>query len=477
MTHIEKKALSSMQSSIDPKEDTSKSGNTNPQGASFIDETLPWANRDRLKSSKAMLVGVYKAKPEESIAQEHIEELSLLAKTHKIEVVDTVLLQVREFSAATFISKGKVDSLCERAQEKGCNLIIFDDEISPAQQRNLESELKLPVIDRREVILGVFADRARSHEAKLQVELARIQYMYPRLKRMWTHLSRQSGGGGGSSGGGYLKGEGEKQIEIDRRILKRRMGQLADELKEVERYRTTQRALREKNSIPVFGIVGYTNAGKSTLMKKLTGADVLVEDMLFATLDTTTRRLTLPHGQEVLVIDTVGFIRKLPHQLVAAFKSTLEETVHADILIHLIDSSHPNALGQAQTTLEVIKELNTKETPIITVMNKVDLAAGADAASQQSMLQKLKMSYPRAISLSAITGEGLQDLFNEMEVILQRGRVRVQLKIPQSRYDIALDAKKVGILKSEDYEENDIILDIELSKGDADRIASLLKKI
>lgn len=437
----------------------------------FVDDTLPWADRNRLRTAQALLVGVYATKNEESTAQEHIEELALLAETHRIQVREKVLLRVREFCAKTFISSGKLEELRARAHETGCDLIIFDDEITPSQQRNLEEELKLPVIDRTEVILGVFADRAKSHEAKLQVELARVQYLVPRLKRMWTHLSRQAGGGGGMSGGGYQKGEGEKQIEIDRRILKRRMSQLQKEIDEVEKYRATQRALREKNAVPVFAIVGYTNAGKSSLLKRLTDADVLVEDMLFATLDTTTRRFTLPSAQEVLLIDTVGFIRKLPHQLVAAFKSTLEEAVEADFLIHLIDSSHPNALGQAGTTIDLLKELHAGNSPTITAINKVDIA---DNEQQQSMIQKLKMAYPRSVMLSAKTGQGIDDLFAEMELLLKAGRVRLELRIPQSRYDLVVEAKKIGRMYSEDYDENDVVLDIELPKGEAERLKSKL---
>ncbi len=435
----------------------------------FVDDTLPWADRNRLRTAQALLIGVYTSKNEESAAREHVQELALLSETHKISVCETALIHARDFSAKTFISSGKIEELQQLALEKGCTLIIFDDEITPSQQRNLEEEFKLPVIDRREVILGVFADRAKSHEAKLQVELARVQYLIPRLKRMWTHLSRQAGGGGGMSGGGYLKGEGEKQIEIDRRILKRRQGQLQKEIDEIERYRVTQRALREKNAIPVFAIVGYTNAGKSSLLRLLTGADVYIEDMLFATLDTTTRRFTLPSAQEVLLIDTVGFIRKLPHQLVAAFKSTLEEAVEADFLIHLIDSSHPNALGQAETTVHLLKELHAGQTPMITVINKIDLS---DNEQQISMIQKLKIAYPRSVLLSAKTGEGVDALFAEMELLLKAGRERLELLIPQSRYDLVLEAKKNGRVYSEEYRDNDVVLDIELPKGEAQRLRS-----
>jgi len=320
-----------------------------------------WYDQDRIRTSKALLVGVYKKSSEIEITNEHLKELELLSETHHINVVDRWSTMVREFSAATFLSSGKLGQLKERIAEVGANLVIFDDEISPVQDRNLEETLRVPVVDRTEIILGVFADRAKTKEAKLQIEMAQVQYLAPRLKRMWLHLSRQAGGGGGIGGGGYTRGKGEKQIEMDRRDLKRRHEQLQKELKGVVKYRHTQRRRREKNQIPSFAIIGYTNAGKSTLLNELTDAHVLVEDMLFATLDTTTRQFILPNHQKVLLIDTVGFIRKLPHLLVAAFKSTLEEAVEADVLLHLIDSSHPRALEQAKTTFEVLQELNAEK--------------------------------------------------------------------------------------------------------------------
>lgn len=451
----------------------------------FSADSLPWASHKRLQQSSALLIGIYGRKEELKSAQEHLEELNALAETHKIPVNCPLLFQVREFCAATFLPSGKIERIEEELRSTGANLIIFDDEITPAQQRNLEALLKVPVIDRTEVILGVFADRAKSHEAKLQIELARAQYLTPRLKRMWTHLSRQSGGGGGSSGGGYLKGEGEKQIEIDRRILKRRTGQLQRELKEVSKYRATQRASREKNAIPVFAIVGYTNAGKSTLMRRLTGADVLVENMLFATLDTTTRKYTLPNNHEVLLVDTVGFIRKLPHQLVAAFKSTLEEVCYADVLLHVVDASHETALLQAATTLEVLADLDkrfaehrdeyldehfgARDKQVITLLNKVDMATPLQ-------LNKLRMSYPRAIEISAKEGTGIETLLEEMQATLEGGRARVTLKIPQSHYQLVTDARAHGFVKHEEYEDNYVLLDVELLKKDAARLQKLAEK-
>jgi len=419
-----------------------------------------WQDRERLEASKAIVVGVFRKSDERLTAEEHLDELEMLAQTHHITVVDRWATQLRDPSAATFLSSGKLEQLKERVRESGANLVIFDDEISPVQDKNLEEVLRVPVVDRTEIILGVFADRAQTKEAKLQIELAQMQYLAPRLKRMWLHLSRQAGGGGGSSGGGYTRGKGEKQIETDRREIKRRSERLRKELEEVSCYRHTQRSRREKREVPVFGVVGYTNAGKSTLMNRLTDAHVFVEDMLFATLDTTTRQFTLPNHQKILLVDTVGFIRKLPHLLIAAFKSTLEEAVQADILLHLIDSSHENALEHAQATLEVLKELDAQDRPIITVLNKVDLVA--ENPEQEATIQKLRFSYPRAVQISAVTGEGLDQLFEEMIYALKDRRQRLTLKIPQSEYSVVATAIREGEIFSQEYADNDVLIDVEL---------------
>jgi len=429
-----------------------------------------WYDKERIQESKALLVGVFRANKDEEIAIDHINELDLLARTHKISVVDRWCTLIRDFSAATFLSAGKLTQLKERVAAVGANVVIFDDEITPVQQRNLETALRMPVMDRTEVILGVFADRAKTREAKLQIEMAQVKYIAPRLKRMWLHLSRQTGGGGGGTGGGYLRGKGEKQIEMDRRALKRRLERLQEELRGVSRYRQTQRGRRERTAIPVFAIIGYTNAGKSTLMNSLTNAHVFVEDMLFATLDTTTRQFVLPNNQPVLLTDTVGFIRKLPHLLVAAFKSTLEESVEADVLIHLIDSSHPLALEQAKTTFEVLSELNAKDRPIITVINKVDLAKEGDA-HHRAMIQKLRLTYPRAIQVSALTGEGFDLLFEQMMEMVKTRRKRIIVRIPQCEYGVFANVLRDGTIFSKSYVENDIVVDVELPLSHAAQLS------
>lgn len=411
-------------------------------------------SKDDQTTDRALLVSVYKGgSTERQICEEHLQELELLAETFGVEVLNKIPCVVRRYDAATFVTEGKLEELVEAAKAIDATLIIFDDEIAPSQQRNLEKIFKVPVIDRTEVILGIFAQRAQTKEARLQIELAQVKYEAPRLKRLWTHLSRQHGSGGG---GGYQKGEGEKQIEIDRRIIKRKIDLLQKEIDEVKAYRETQRASRQKAQTPVFAIVGYTNAGKSTLLNALTDANVFVEDKLFATLDTTTRKYMLPNNQEVLMIDTVGFIRKLPHLLVAAFKSTLEEAIQADIILHLIDASHPMAEEQAKSTHEVLKELNASEKPIITVLNKIDLCEDKD------MLKRMSHTYPKTVLISALKKQGFNDLQELMIKELAERRQITALRIPQSDYAVVGEIRRLGNVISQDYQENDIVMKVDI---------------
>lgn len=405
---------------------------------------------------RAFLVGAYPKTDSEMTGQEHIHELAQLVETFGAIPIGHTLCFMRKYDPATFLTSGKLEDIAQQLQETKADIVIFDHEISPAQQRNLEKELNCTVMDRTEVILEVFAQRAHTKEARLQVELARTQYLAPRLKRLWTHLSRQAGTGSAGGGGAYLKGEGEKQIEIDRRILKQTLEGLRHEIEEVKQYRITQRQQRIRSGVPIFALVGYTNAGKSSLLNTLTHADTFVEDKLFATLDTTTRRMALSNGQEILVVDTVGFIRRLPHSLIAAFRSTLEESVHADVIIHVIDSSHPMALEQAQTTLEVLKELSVGDTPIIHVLNKID------KPESLSGVEKLRLTYSRCVPISAKIGKGLDQLQERMITELSRGRRRLQLVIPQSEYGTVAELLRHGTVLHQDYSENDILLDIEL---------------
>lgn len=426
---------------------------------------------DSAKTPKALLVGAYGNRMTREIGQEQLDELNALVRTYGAEVVEMQVCLLRNFDASTFIGSGKLEELRDRALTLGVDLVIFDDEISPAQQRNLEKAFGVRVMDRTEVIIEVFAQRAHTKEARLQIDLARTKYEAPRLKRLWTHLSRQAGtGGGGAGGGAYLKGEGEKQIEIDRRLLKKRIEDLQKELKEVQEYRETQRSGRLRSGMPIFAIVGYTNAGKSTLLNALTDAGVFVEDKLFATLDTTTRRLLLRNGQEILLIDTVGFIRKLPHLLVAAFRSTLEESLQADILIHLVDASHPMALEQAKTTHEVLKELNAADRPILTVLNKMD------RAQDKALAERLHLTYPKTVQISALTRQGFDKLEDLLIDELAHQRKRLTLIVPQSEYGVVAEVMRQGHILRQDYEDNDVRLLVELPVSAVGRLTRYIPK-
>ncbi len=416
------------------------------------------------KETKALLVSAYKGSDKKETCIEHLEELDLLVQTYGAIVVKKVPCVIRKYDAATFVTEGKLQELVDLSKELQVDLVIFDDEITPAQQRNLEKAFGISVIDRTEVILNVFAARAQTKEAKAQIELAKVKYDAPRLKRLWTHLSRQSGGGGGSGGGGYLKGEGEKQIEIDRRLLKQKIDLLKREIEDVRAIRATQRNARERSEIPVFAIIGYTNAGKSTLLNALTESSVFVEDKLFATLDTTTRKFELHDTQEILLIDTVGFIRKLPHLLVAAFKSTLEEAIQADVLIHLIDVSHPMAEEQANTTFEVLKELNAENKPVITVLNKID------KCEDQSMIRRLRLKYTKTVPISALQKTGFDELQEMIIKELKSFRKIIKLKVPQSDYAIVSEIMRTGHVVAQSYEENDVILEVDLPESVAGRL-------
>lgn len=422
---------------------------------------------NELVKKKALLISVYKGNLQKETCEEHLDELALLTETYGVEVAGKIPCGVRKYDAATFVTEGKLAELVQAAQDLKVDVVIFDDEVAPSQQRNLEKAFNLPVMDRTGVILEVFAQRAQTKEARLQIELARLKYQAPRLKRMWLHLSRQKATSGG---GAYLKGEGEKQIELDRRILKRNIDQLQKEIDEVKAVRDTQKSSRIRSEIPVFAIIGYTNAGKSTLLNALTDAKVFVEDKLFATLDTTTRKYTLPNNQEILLSDTVGFIRKLPHLLVAAFKSTLEEAIQADILLHLVDASHPMAEEQAATTFEVLKELGASDRPIITVLNKVD------KCENKTMLKRIKILYPKTVEISALKKIGFEELLEQMVNELSLRRRTVNLRIPQSEYEKVSEVMRLGNVLNKDYDENDVLLKVELPSALAGKLQHYIQQ-
>lgn len=374
---------------------------------------------------KAFLIGVQYShnSPEES--QALLNELDELVSNLHFTVVEKDLVRLRQANPKYLLGSGKTLELIEKAKALDCNYIVFDDELSPAQQRNWEKESGLRVIDRNEVILEIFAKRAQTREARLQVELALQQYMLPRLTRAWTHLSRQRGGGGVTQ-----RGEGETQLEIDQRLVRNKISKLQQELKTVIQQRSTQRKQRMKIPLPCGAIVGYTNAGKSSLLNCLSQSDVWVADQLFATLDPTTRKIKLPKGQGLLLTDTVGFIRRLPHKLIEAFKATLEEAIIADFLIHVIDISSTDAEKHYSTTLKVLEELKAQDKPIITVFNKIDLVP-------HPIVQKaMRILCQDAVELSIKTGEGILVLLERIESLLETQSQKLKLLIPHQHYDL-----------------------------------------
>ncbi len=396
----------------------------------------------------ALLIGIFFHNKEQAPCQLSLRELQALTKTFGIQKCTALPCHLRKMSSANILGSGKLLEIQALIAENEIDLLIFDEEISPTQQKNLEKYFQKPVMDRTQLIIEVFAQRAHTAEAKLQVELVQIQYQMPRLKRLWTHLSRQR------SGKGFVKGEGEKQIELDRRILQHRASQLKKEIIQVRAHRKTQRLARQRSTIPTFSIVGYTNAGKSTLLNALTDANILAEDKLFATLDTTTRHYLLPNKQPILLIDTVGFIQKIPPLLVSAFKSTLEEATFTDQIIHVIDASNPNALEQASTTLNILEELGATA-PIITVLNKVDLCNTAT-------LHKIRLAYPRCLTISCLTKKGFPELNERLMDALKASRILLTLKVPQSQYQVVSVIMKEGFINSLDYEGDNVILQAEV---------------
>jgi len=340
--------------------------------------------------------------------------------------------------AATYIGPGKAQEFAEQCRAAEVDTVIFDDELSPAQTRNLEKIFGCKIMDRTALILEIFGQRARTREGKLQIEHAQLEYLLPRLTRYWSHLSRQRGSTGS------IGGEGESQLEADRRKLQERIDKIEDELDAVRRQRETQRAGRQRAQWPLASIVGYTNAGKSTLLNRLTGASVLAEDKLFATLDPTTRRLRLPTNQNVLLTDTVGFIKKLPHGLVEAFKATLEEVVQADLLVHVVDISHPQAQEQIDAVNAVLLEIGAGAKPVLMVFNKLDRLEGG-------VPPVLRERYPQAVSLSARTGEGITPLLAELGTQLRPIREFLDLRVPLAEAAVIARLHAVGQVVTSRY--------------------------
>jgi GTP-binding protein HflX len=392
---------------------------------------------DQKVVTRAFLVGIQAPGMEAGEGAELLGELKELVENLRLEVTRTTLVTLRDRQHPKFlIGSGKAAELMAQAKADGADVIVIDEELSPGQQRNWEEDSGLAVIDRQEVILEIFADRAQTREAVLQVALARMEYSLPRLTRAWTHLSRQRGKGA-------MGGEGETQLEQDRRIVRDRIAHLKLEIAQVISQRATQRRKRMRKPVPGVAIVGYTNAGKSSLLNKLTGAQVLAADKLFATLDPTTRQLTLPDGRTLLATDTVGFIRRLPHRLVEAFKATLEEVVVADFIIHVLDVANPNVAHHFATTMEVLAELGAADKPILTVFNKVD-------AADPQALALTRAQHSEALFISVHTGEGLDRLLARCEELAVDESENVELLIPHDRYDVVARLRAGGQVRAQE---------------------------
>jgi GTPase len=395
--------------------------------------------RPKKTHERALLIGLEKQGVSKWDLQDSLEELAELASSAGAEVVDTITQKLQKPTAPYYIGKGKAESLKNSLQDRQVTSVIFNDELSPAQGRNLENLLARKVLDRTQLILDIFAQRARSREGRLQIELAQLQYLLPRLTRMWHHLSRQTGGIG-------TRGPGETQLEVDRRRVQERIARLERELEAVRKTRAVQRQGRKRHQWPVAAVVGYTNAGKSTLLNLLTGAEVVAVDKLFATLDPTTRSFVLPNKQRVLLTDTVGFLRKLPHTLIESFKATLEEVSEADLLIHIVDLSHPRVDEQMEAVDAVIKELDAFGKQTLIVFNKID------NLENREFVESYLKRFSGSVAISARTGEGVNTLVRALQDALASWRLRSRFRIPASESALVAEIHRVGHVLELKYE-------------------------
>jgi len=417
--------------------------------------------RPKRTHERALLIGLEKQGVSKWDLQDSLAELAELANSAGAEVVDTITQKLNRPTAPYYIGKGKAESLKPALQDRQVTSVIFDDELSPAQGRNLENLLSRKVLDRTQLILDIFAQRARSREGRLQMELAQLQYLLPRLTRMWHHLSRQTGGIG-------TRGPGETQLEVDRRRVQERIARLERELESVRKTRAVQRQGRKRHQWPVAAVVGYTNAGKSTLLNLLTGADVLAENKLFATLDPTTRSFVLPNKQRVLLTDTVGFLRKLPHTLIESFKATLEEVSEADLLIHIVDLSHPRVDDQMEAVEKVIKELNAFGKQTLIIFNKIDNlhppslnaspARTYGEARNRDLIETYLRRFPGSVAISARTGEGVNKLVQALQDALSAWRLRSRFRIPASESALIAEIHRVGHVLELRYEDDGALI-------------------
>jgi GTP-binding protein HflX len=397
-------------------------------------ETQPQQQQER-----ALLIGLEKEGTTKWDLRDSMDELRELASSAGAQVVDTVTQKLQKPTAPYYIGRGKAESIKDSFKDQLVTSVIFDDELSPAQGRNLENLLARKVLDRTQLILDIFAQRARSREGRLQIELAQLQYLLPRLTRMWNHLSRQTGGIG-------TRGPGETQLEVDRRRVQDRIARLERDLEAVRKQRAVQRQGRKRHHWPVAAVVGYTNAGKSTLLNLLTGAGVLTEDKLFATLDPTTRSFTLPNKQRLLLTDTVGFLRKLPHTLIESFKATLEEVNLADLLIHVVDLSHSRLDENIEAVDIVIKELGAYGKQTLVVLNKID------ALKSQELVPIYLEKFPGSVAISARTGCGTEELVLALQNALSSWRLRSHFRVPLSESALIAEIHRVGHVLELKYE-------------------------
>ena len=408
---------------------------------------------------RAFLVGVdWKSRPEGRYvehawsAAESLAELERLAETAGLEVIGKSTQRLDQPHPATFVGKGKAEEIAGAVHELGADVVIFDDELSPRHQRELEAIFgdKVKVLDRTGLILDIFALHANTREGALQVELAQYEYRLPRLTQAWTDraYSQQTGGrAGGATGGVGLRGPGETRLELDRRIIRRRIAQIERELEEVRAHRARHRHQRRRGGLPTVALVGYTNAGKSTLLNTLSGSEIYVADELFATLDPTIRRVDLPGGTAILITDTVGFIQKLPTTLIAAFRATLEEVQEADLLLHVIDASHPQAREQARAVYDTLQEIGASDIPLLTALNKVDRFEDPQAAGLALY------DLPNTVAISALTGYGLETLKLRLEEALEAEMARVKVQLPFDRGDLVSLFHERGLIQTEEYQE------------------------
>ena len=417
--------------------------------------------RKEILNERTIIIGVIKPGDTDETINEHLDELELLAQTASAEVVGRITQKISKVNSATFIGKGKADQIIAQAKELEVKLIIFDDELSPGQIKNYHNlSDKIKVLDRSGLILDIFRKHARTKEATTQVDLAYLEYLLPRLTRQWTHLERQMGGIGTRAG------MGETQIEVDRRLIRTRITRLKKDLTKIEKERNTQ-SMRRQSEFRV-SLVGYTNAGKSTLFKAITGTDVYIKDQLFATLDTTIRKLDLDSSHEILLSDTVGFIRKLPHNLVASFKSTLKEVLEADLILMVLDISSPQIKEHVNTIVDVLKEMGANEIPIIQVLNKVDLI------SDGTMIEKLQRSFPGSITISAQNHLRLSDIKRRVIKMMDSNYKTVDLEFSYDDGKIISQVQQGVEVLEREYEEKSVRLKI---RGSQSRISQIMASI